>query len=184
MATQAARRVLRVPGRLVSTPTNLSAAYPYGGTELGGTNGLTVRCFAGVFPLTAWELGGVPIEYLHRGSAWGVAGFLRGADDDAMSAIFPNSANGAVTQHTLVTEPGSVAAGHRLSPFGLKLLFVPRDIARAPAWLLYRAIPMLEDQAELDFATQKEFGIPALFMGIPDTSGRDIQIGRLEDLSL
>lgn len=184
MASAAARRVVRAPGRLVANPTNLAAAFPYGGTELGSTKGLTVRPFAGVFPLTAWELGGAPIEYLHRGAAWGCSGFLRGADDDAIAAIFPNHAAGAVTQHQVVSEPGSVAAGHRLSNVSLKLLFVPRDSTRAPAWILYRAIPMLEEQAELEYAVEDEFGIPAVFMGIPDTTGRTFVHGRIEDLSL
>lgn len=184
MAASAARRVVRAPGRLVQNPTSLAAAYPYGGTELGGTKGLLVRPFSGVYPITAWELGGDPIEYLNRGAAWGCSGFLRGADDDAIAAIFPNSAAGAVTQHRVVSEPGSVAAGHRLSDSSLKLLFVPRDPIRAPAWILYRAVPMLEEQAELEFSTEDEFGLPVVFMGIRDTSGRTIKWGRIEDLAL
>lgn len=185
MATPAARRLLRAPGRLVANPTSLATTFPYGGTALGGSKAVILKCYAGHYPVTACELGGEPVEYLERGEIWGCQAFLRGFDDDAVAAVFPNTAAGTTTQHRVISGPGSTAKpGYRVSARSLVLLFVPDDPTRANAWLLYRACPMAGEPTDIQQSAKEEYGFDARFMGIRDTSARHVAIGRLEDLSL
>ena len=184
MSASDSSRVAYAPGSLVVGPTNLSAAFPHGGTLIGGTNGCALQCFTGYYPVTAWEEGGAPVEFIHRGAAWGVGAFLREWDDDALAACFPNTAVGAVSQHRVVSEPGTRAPGHRLSALAVKLLFVPDDPKRAPAWILYKAVPMPKEGTDMLFRHDAELGLEVAFAGILDASRRVIAIGRIEDLSL
>jgi hypothetical protein len=184
MATPAARRLLRAPGRLVAGPSSLSGSFPYGGTALGASRAVILKSYGAYYPVTAAELGGEPVEYLERGEIWGCQAFMRGADDDALAALFPNTAAGATTQHKVVSGPGTNKAGFRVSARSVVLLFVPDDITRAPAWILYRACPMPAEPTDIQQSAKEEYGFDARFMGIRDTSSRVIAIGRLEDLSL
>ena len=75
-------------------------------------------------------------------------------------------------------------AGRLVSERSVVLLFVPLDVARHPATILYRALPMLKESAELSLHLAASLEIGAVFAGIRDSSGRVIAQGRLEDLSL
>lgn len=184
MAAGSNARVLRVPGRICANPTTTSGSFPYGGTALGKTRGLTVQNLAGFFPITAWELGGAPVEYLHRGEAWMAHGFLWSWDNDAVALVWPNSAVGAITQHRRIVGPGTVKPGHRLSALSAKILFVPDDLTRAPAWILRKAVPMPKEGSSFVFDRDEDFGLEVAFMGIPDAQGDTFECGRFEDISL
>lgn len=184
MATPSPRRLLFAPGRLVANPSSLATTFPYGGTALGSSRAVILKSYGAYYPVTAAELGGEPVEYLERAAVWGCQAFLRGQDDDAIAALFPNTAAGTTTQHRVISEPGSNKAGFRVSARSLVLLFVPDDLTRADAWLLYRALPLLSEPTEIHQSAKEEYGFPALFMGIRDSSARVLSQGRIEDLSL
>jgi hypothetical protein len=185
MATYDVRSVLRAPGRLCYSPTDLSTAWPHGGTGLGAVRGVTVRPFLSQFPVTAEERGGEPVEFLRPGEWWGLSAFLRGWDPDAVGRIFPNTVTGTVTQHPGVEIPGSsVRAGHRVSDNAVKVLFTPDNTDDVPAVLFYAAVPALDAQAELYFGREQELGMPVIFYGLRDSSERIVNIKRLKDLSL
>lgn len=186
MGAPDARTLLRAPGRLAFGCTSLATAWPHGGTGLGNVKGIELRNYSVYFTVTAEEYAGDPVEFLQRGTSWGIGAFCRGADDDLLARLFPNSAAGTVTQHRRVTEPGSaVKAGMRMSTGQGNLVFTPYDTDRIQTVVLYRAVPLVEEQAALvKLAVAEDYGTPALFMGIRDNSGRVIDWGRKEDLSL
>lgn len=184
MGLSATPTVIRSPGRLVINPTDLTAAFPYGGTELGSVRQVTHLRFGADYALTAEEFGFEPVEYNQHGEIHGVSAFCRGFDDDVISALFPNTAAGTTSQHQVVTWPGTNRAGTWRSAVGVKLLFAPFNPIDVDAIILYRGIPMDEDSARTPLAWQEEYGFPVTFMGIRDASGNGGQMGRLADLTV
>lgn len=194
MAADDARTVLRVPGRLSYGCTDLTAAWPHGGTGLGATRALVLAHTGSSYPVTAEAFGGEPVEYLESGELWGMGCFLRGYDYDALGVLFPNTATGTTSQERVVSAPGSVKAGSWASARSVKLVFTPEGSTHAaaadtpdapgPFVILYRAIPMLRESFELALERRQEFQFPALFQGIRDASSRIMAFGPRGDLSL
>lgn len=194
MATVDARKVLRAPGRLAYGCTNLALAWPHGGTGLGNVRGIVLRYARTDFRVTAEEFGFEPVEVIQGGESWSVGAVLRDADDDAYSKLFPNTAAGTTTQHKVVTAPGSVRAGALGSARGVVLVFTPEGATHAkaaatpdvavPFVVLYRAIPMVEESAEVALTRSADVALPAIFVGIRDSSDRMLAMGRRADLTL
>ena len=188
------RTIRRVPGRLAYGCTDLTAAWPHGGTGLGAVRGIMLRRYSASFPVTIEAYGGIPVEYLEAGEAWGIAARVRTDDDDAISTLFPNTAVGTTTQHRVVSAPGTVKAGAWASAREVVLVFTPEGATHAqsatapdveaPFVILYRALPMLAEQAEIAFHRTDDLGIPALFMGIPHSTKGTLKWGRRRDLTL
>ncbi len=134
MASTDLPSVLQVPGRLVVAPTNLSAAYPYGGTELGAVHRIAVRRVAASFDVMATEYGGAVVETIQGGENWALAATLRQYDDDAVSTVFPNTALGTTTKRRAVKHWADAASpvrpGSLVSSRAVKLLFAPYDVDR------------------------------------------------------
>ncbi len=178
------RKILRVPGRLafgISTPSD---DWPHGGTGLGSTRGITLKHFGADFPVTAEEFGGEPVEVLQRAEAWGLACVLRTFDNDAVNTVFPNTSVGATTQHRKIVIPGTRKAGRRRSDNAVVLAFTPDNERDAPMILLYNAVPMLEETAALNFNREEDVGIPVVFMGIRNSAGLIMEVGRKHDLTV
>jgi hypothetical protein len=64
----------------------------------------------------------------------------------------------------------------RLSDRSVKLVFTPDDWHRTPAWILYRALPLLDVARRMGYDRDEELGVPFVFAAIPDTTS-DLNVG-------
>lgn len=171
MSTRAVGKVLRAPGRLSIDPTDpdLSGAFPYGGTALGYSIEVTKRVQTDHFTIIAEEFGGAPVEMLERGEFHLVAGFFSAWDPDVVSTLFPNTRTGLRQNNPVIQHQhnGTRRAGMRLSDRAVKLVFTPDDPNRNPAWIVYRALPMVDVARRLGYDRDEELGVPFVFAGIP-----------------
>jgi hypothetical protein len=174
------------PGFLVMNPTNLSAAYPYGGTELGVLKACVFRPGAQTRLHPAEEWGGVVVEATNYGYQPVFAAVLRSWDKDMLAKAFPNTAEGAVSQERVIrhTPNSGNRPGYRLSNVGFKLLWAPEDTVQGRGLILYNALPAVEEAAEMAHSMEDEFGIGVVFYGSPDATGRVFEQGKLSDLTL
>jgi hypothetical protein len=185
MAAGNASRILRAQGRLVVNPTDLTLAYPYGGTEVGKTRLVVLASLGTSFPVTCEGLGGEPSDILEGPARFVFSCFLRGWDDDAVRLFFAdNYVQGSKTGHSVIREPGNRFGGASAVPRAVSLLYVPDDVEHAPACLIYRGIPDWSDGAEILWRRQDELGIPLAVECIRGATAKILEIGRLADLSL
>lgn len=187
MSAPSIRNVFRFPGRLISSPTNLSAAHPYGGTELGIARDMIFR-FGQVSTESEAEEFGRVVAVTLAGEKAALMCVLRTYDNDAISAVFPNTSAPSKGRHRVINGRASGSgidrAGFDLDSMAIKLLFVPHAVEEHPAILVYNAVPILDESAELQMAIGEEFGIALAFKATPDATGRDYSIGSLSDLTL
>lgn len=194
MAADDPRAIRRIPGRLSFGCTDLTAAWPHGGTGLGSTEGCILQRIGGSYPVTAEAFGGEPVEYIEEGAVWGMACRLRTFNDDAVNLLFRNTAAGTTTQRQVVTEPGTARAGNWMSGRGILLVFTPEGATHAksatapdvdaPFVVFHRAIPLIQESAELNLEQDNVFGIPTLFAAIRDSSGNLLSMGPRVDLTI
>jgi len=116
VATPAVTQALRVPGKLSYGPSDLTSAYPHGGTGLGLVRDIRLtRDVVAERRIRATEYGGETVEALVPGQEWVISFLLRGFDNDAISTVFPNTFTGATDSLEGIREPGTIRAGELLS---------------------------------------------------------------------
>ena len=185
MVAGSASRTLRSPGRIVIGPTNLSAAYPYGGTEIGRAKTVVLTSIGQSFRVSCEGLGGEPSDVLGSPSYYVFSCFLRGWDDDAVYELFQNNyVQGPATGHSMIREPANRVGGASKYSRAVSILFVPDDLAHSPAILVYAGIPDFSDGAEVVFQRGEELGVPLAVECVRGITGKILEIGRLADLSL
>ena len=111
---------------------------------------------------------------------------VRDFDDDALAAIWQQTETGDTGHTGLLLKPktGSPRSGSLGSARSMKLLLAPTDADRDPWLVIYRAIPLVDESADLSFAIGTELGIAVVFYGIPDASDRVYAYHRREDITL
>jgi hypothetical protein len=180
--------VLKLPGRLCINPTDLSLDFPHGGTALGLTRAAEFRFGIQTSIVTAEEWGQQPVEAVYAGASAVFGCVLREWDNDAISAIFPNTGTGTISGDSTilgrVDGVGVNRAGHLFSAQALVLLFSPRSVDRHPMVLVRKALPMPDETAMIQASLAQEFGIGVVFQAIPDSSDRTYDIGARGDLTL
>ena len=185
MAAGSASRILRAPGRLVAAPTDLSLAYPYGGTEVGKTRLVTLTSIDTTFRIECEGLGGEPSDILEGPQRFIFTCFLRGWDDDAVRHFLSrNYVQGDQSGHAVFRAPNSRFGGASALGRAVSFLYVPDDPVHAPACLVYRGIPDWSDGAEVAWQRGEELGIPLAVDCIRGATGKMVEVGRLADLSL
>lgn len=185
MATGNATRILRAPGRLVVSPSDLTLSYPYGGTEVGKTRLVALTRIATPFRVPCEGLGGESSDILEPPAQFVFSCFVRGWDDDAVERFFANNfVQGATTGHSLLREPGLRVGGASALGRAVSLLYVPDDPVHAPACLVYRGVPDWTDGAELAWQRQEELGIPLAVECMRNGVDKIVEVGRLADLTL
>ena len=188
MSAPDVRDVLRVPGKLVINPTDITAAFPHGGTEIGLVRDSQLRFGYRTDLVHAEEWGGQPVESVYCGEVALFAAVLREWDDDALSNVFPNTGTGAISGNRTIlgrVSGGSFnRAGYLLSGKSFVLCFSPRSVDRHPMVIVRKAIPMVEETALLQLSLAEELGIGVVFQAIPDSSGRLYDVGKRGDLTL
>lgn len=187
MATARSFDIIWSPGHLVSGPTNLGAAFPYGGTPLGVTRANVFRPGVKTRLHPAEEFGGITVEATQYGQVPVFGAVLRSWDADALALLFPSAPVGSVSQERVATHnvvTASVRPGYRMSAKTFKLLWAPEDTVQGRALIIYAAIPSVDESAEMALSMSEEFGFGVLFHATPDAAGRVYEQGKLSDLTL
>jgi hypothetical protein len=173
-------------GFLCIAPTDLTAAFPHGGTALGEVMDAEFRWGFRTSDITAEEYGGQVVGKTYSGESAVFACLLRGFDDDALSTIFPYTAVGTVGHRvvkqdvvTNVTRPGAMLATR-----AVKLCFSPRAVDQHRFIVLHRAIPLPDASARLSMRLDDEIGIGVVFQALPGSDGRVYEIGLRKDVTL
>lgn len=184
MSSADPRSILKIPGRLVKDPTDLTADFPHGGTELGIVRERVFRVIQRRQIITANEFGLEPAEVIESGQTAVFACTLRGFDVNAVAQIFPDVVTSTDSGFPVIRYPGSARAGELASGRAFKLLFSPRNTEEHPGFVFYNAIPLMAETMEMDFSADREFGINVVFQAIRDnaTPPKVYQIGLLADL--
>lgn len=185
MTAGSASRVLRVPGRLVIDPTDLTDDFPHGGTLVGRTRLVVLKPLANPFRVESEGLGGDASDVLEGSNHYVFACFLRGWDDDAVALLLPDGyTQGSVTGHAVFSSPGLNAPGRSALGRARTLLYVPDNPVDAPAVLIHRGVANWGDGAELALQRQTELGLPLVVECVRAADGRILDLGRLPDLTL
>jgi hypothetical protein len=188
MSTAYADEIKRIPGTLVVNPTDLSLAYPYGGTVLGVVRAIEIDLGQRVRMVVDEGGGGGHVQGIRLGQASALHAVLRSWDKDMVSALFPNTTvvEGLPLQLNQefgsgVQPPGVFATDVSAT---VKLLFAPTAPLHHEGFLLYRAFPHAQEAARMQASLTKEIGVAVSFMGLPDDSTRRHAVGFLERMTL
>lgn len=187
MAAPDVLKALRVPGRIAVAPTDLTTAWPHGGTGLGLVQAVTLKRAQAHVPIRAEDFGPVEvIDELYLGEAYELAFLLRGWDGDGWGQVFPNTFTGSTGGLVGLRYPGSVYPGELRGGAAAKVLFTPDDPLRHPAVYFPQAIAVAGETEELYLHRKKELVLKAAFVATRDaaTAGRLAQVQLLEDLTL
>ena len=184
MSAPSLERLNYVGGRLAINPTDLSTAWPHGGTGLGLVRDAAAKVKTYAHAILEEPWGGEPSEVVHGGESVTFVAILRTWDADALGLVYPAGSTGATTGERVVSYPGSFLAGAGLYGSAVKLLFTPTDQENHPAALFYSAMAVLADDVELAYQLDKENETAARFVCARDGSARVYALGRLRDLSL
>lgn len=181
-----AESILRLRGRLCADPTDLNQAFPHGGKALGLTRAAVFRYGIRTAAVEAEEFGMVATEVVLSGFSAVLAAILRDFDDEFLSRVFPQTVVGGTSGRRLLQGDlaGSTPPGSLLSSKSFKLLFSPLDQERSPFVLLYNALPLVEETAELQLSAAQEGELAAMFLAAANTNKRVYQVGRRADLDL
>jgi hypothetical protein len=185
MAQATAKDIVISRCRLVKNPTDLSTAFPHGGTALGEVKQLVVRTQLKTYEVLIEEFGQERAETLISGQAAVMAGIARGYDNDMIAEIFNDTATGATTGDQVIKyPPPNNRAGTKGSGESFVLLASPDDQAHGLAVIFFKAIPLTPDSLEINLSYKNETGFAFFFQGIRNTNGKVYQIGRIDDLDL
>lgn len=186
MTTPNVANMLRVPGKLVHSPSTLSGSFPYGGTGLGVFTSVTIQPVQLHCPIVAEEYGGVQTDAVYGGEQMRLVATLREFDADSLGTIFPCYAAGNSGGPTLVGDvDGSARAGSRLGSLAKVLLFAPDSPDAGGPWLLARrALPLVNETAAMALRGNETWGVSVMFALTPDSSGRQFSIGARRDITL
>lgn len=184
MSAPEARNILRIPGRLVKDPTNLSAAYPHGGTELGIVRSIIFKPGLAIERLVAEEFK-TTVNAIVTGYEAVLGCVLRSWDNDMLAAVFPNiQTDGFGEVGVLGRVNAARRAGFDMAELAFKLLFVPIAADQHRWLLLHNAIPLVDETQELRMALSEEYGLSIMFHAAPDSQGRTHTWDLKENISL
>jgi len=185
MANENLQRLTFQSGKLSINPTDLTTAYPHGGTSLGYAREIAVSPSQVTTYVRAEEFGQTIVDAVEGGRSWVIGANLRGWDDDAINTVFPGTAVGTTTSRRYITETTATPlAGALLGSRSVVLLFTPDDTDNHPIVLFRRALPLVAETADLMLSLASEFTIPVLFVAIPDTNGKIVDFPMIHDITL
>jgi hypothetical protein len=186
MGAADATKVFNVGCQLIWNPTDLSAAYPHGGTELGAIDEVLIKPSFKTSLVKGGDdkFAGHVVEDHFIGEEWLLGVVLRQWDDDIKNVLFPNTTTSSgVAQRTVRTTGVTFPPGSRMSSRAGKLLVASKDI-NAPSLFFRNASPILDPQAEVAMMAIDELAFPMMFRCYPATNQRLYEMGLLADLHL
>lgn len=177
---------LRIYGHLIHTPTDLTAAFPYGGTSLGDYSQIAWQVEGNAVDITFQEQGPLVGNTLENIFGVRVVAKLVEWNSAALAKIFPSAmiTTGATTGYPLMT----LSTGSMLAKIGTdraaKILLAPDHPDREPALLMYNAVAMVRQVANVSHSLAEEWGFPAIWKALPDSAGNIYQYGMLRDMTV
>jgi len=162
--------VLVQPGRLVMNPTDLSLAFPHGGTSLGMTEeGITLNWEKNWQPVVVEEYGQEPIKIIHIGEEIKMSVNFVQWESNVTGLIWQGfTATGGVSGLTNMEWPGSGSkyAGKDMSGSSIILLFSPSDLTNNKVVLFRKAVPL--STTEVEFKASKKTILACEFYAMRD----------------
>lgn len=182
------RNLWRFTAAICKSPTNLATAFPHGGDALGIIGDFIFTSEPNNVEVRAEEYGDCVCDYVRTSEKAVITGVLRTWDDDAISAIFPNTSNTGSSNRQLIksqvagagmTKPGKLASA------GSFPLLISSDAPDYnPSLLIFNAIPLIDTQMRLSSSPAVEGGLAIAFHAAPDAAGKLYHMGLLEDMTL
>jgi len=172
---------LKLRGKLVKDPTDLSAVYPHGGTELGVIHEMIFSPNIKTSYVRAWEFGNTKVEGVYAGEGAVIGCTLKEFDSDALGAVFPNVSG--TTIRGIASATSANFPGYLLSNKSMVLLFSPHATTNHPAILIYKAIPEVEETMRIQMHRKFYLGMPVIFSALPNTAGLSYEVGLLSNLT-
>lgn len=159
-------RVLNVPGRWVLAPTDLSADFPYGGTAIGYVGGSTINLNKRYEPIETDEYGLRRVDMVEMPSTATLGFILRQWDDDVYRQVFSTTSSASEDYRRI--DGGAYLVPRLLAGDSIsrRILFVPDDMEN-PAFIAYRAAPMLDQTANINLSLNTELNLAMIFMLLP-----------------
>lgn len=183
MATRDPNRIFQVPGRWVEAPTDLSASYPYGGTELGYLSQAAIVVNQTYEPIRCDEHGNEVQGLVRQPSTGTLSMVLRQWDRDLCERVFATSSVGQQNGDVDFRIAGAYANPAVLST-GSDLLFVPDDL-QSPAFLAYNPVLCIDQSATFNLRLDAELNLGLVFWLLRPSAGTEPwQIARIQDLEL
>ncbi len=165
MAAPRPQDALRVTGQL-----------EFDGTILGLTRDARFLPNIRTRDIHAEEWGNQTVETIYAGESSVLLAVLMSWDADMVGLVFPQGTIGSSTVNVNVRS-GSRRPGAVLSVLkGGELRFVPRETSD-PGVVIYRAVPMLQEAAELTMAVGETLGMGVVFRATPDSRSRTYDVG-------
>lgn len=177
-------KALRVDGRMCWDPTDLTLAYPHGGTALGLITGNEVNEKRVNHRITAEELGGVVVDAVYTGIDLVITALLAAWDNDALELGYQDTSVGTVTGRRIIhyrTQTEDVRAGGLVSAKAGILYFSPLA-DQHPGVLFHNALPMPQDESNVVTNNAEMYGKPFQWIASPDDNGKQATIGLRQDL--
>jgi len=190
MSTPSTQAIRQFRGRLIADPSNIDLAAPYGGTYLGIVRAAVFEPRIRTREILAEEYGNTPVEAIYAGQSPVFLAVLRGLDGDMIPKVFPSASLGSISQTDPLIQDNATSdagrAGQLLSTKTFKLLFAPDAENWDPFIVVYKALPLVQEAAQMQFALSTELGIAVAFMGLPDNSkgGKRYEMGARKDIAL
>jgi len=208
MASSTPKNMRRLKGRLVASKAtsdassfDLTAAYPYGGVELGLCRSATFVWGIRYAPIMAEEFGGMATEYIYLGESAVLSAVLREYDDDMIKTVFHSGSDGmndtsgakntasgkpviraGLSSSVISSGVGELAPGQSAKGRHRALLFVPDDTENHEFLLMYNVLPMVQEGSEMKMTAAEWAEIGVVFQAIPDTAGKIYEFGRITDI--
>lgn len=171
-------------GKIVLAPTDLTAAYPYGGTECGLVGQCRFRPVKQILTNTAEEFGGTIVEAAVGADSAVMSMNLRGWNASGAARMLSGGSAGPGNTGRLrgdVSTSG-VRAGTFLT--GVKVLHVPDDRTNGIFTLLRSAVIHADATAAAEKSYGREFGTPVVLIATPPSGGIAWEQGKKGEITL
>lgn len=173
-----------ITGSLCVNPTDLTAAFPHGGTAIGNTRdedfrpGLRTR-------INRSEFMGVAVEEYHAGWDPIFLCVFRDWDADALPLVWPDvDTSGTNPMIRGRVSTNAARPGKAMSDLAVKLCFSPRALDSDRFIVLYKAMPIIQEDGQIVVNLGAELGVGMMWRGIPDATGRLFDVGTRTDITL
>ena len=166
MGEKSADLVLNPFGRLFAGVSGAPATWTTTGTELGVYEDLVFMPNVGIRRTRGYEdkYNRVTTGVIMMGEMPVVGVTLRQWDEDVYNAVCVGAENTGMK--------GLVTAGTNLASLAQTFAFIPEDTTAWPALLLYNAIPVLDETAEITISAIEEMVLQTFWHALPDSSDR------------
>lgn len=207
MAAPSPQNMRRLKGKLLvatnASDFDLTAAYPYGGTEMGLCRSAAFVWGIKYAPIQCEEFGGIATEFMYLSETAVLSAVLREYDDDMIKTVFHSSNEGmngttgkkvtvsgkpvvraGLSSKVATSGIGNTYPGQIVSALHKSILFVPDDTENHEFLLMYNAMPMVQEASDMKMTAAEWAEVGVVFHAIPDSTGKLYEFGRITDIPI